>query len=340
MSITDFKSSVKGSTILSTISNELENAGNLQLKGVVGSLSSFLIGGLSNESDTVLLITDTNEQARIFKADLTLIADYDVIYFTATNHKPYDSDQIQDSSLLVQRSEAIQAIQSTKKKIVVTSAEALFDKVAPPSQINEVSILVKRESEVDPEKLREELVDQAYQPVRFVDQPGEFAVRGGIIDVFPFSGEYPIRLEFFGDEVDSIREFDASSQRSISFLNEVKIVPDLSNLPDVQKDSLLSYFDEDALIFIKDAPLVEAVLASKFEKAEEAFGESEEEAQEPTSLFLSDKDFIDQISSIKKTIYLGSKSTNSLKEINIQAKPQPDFPGNFDLLKQDIQGNS
>ena len=185
--------------------------------------------------------------------------------------------------MLVQRSEAIQAIQSSKSKIVVTSAEALFDKVAPPSQINDVSIHIKRGNEIDPENFRLELVQQAYKPVRFVDQPGEFAVRGGIIDVFPFSENTPIRLELFGDEVDSIREFDANSQRSISFLDEIKIIPDLSNLPDLDKESLFSYFDESTLILLKDAPLIESVLNTRFDKAEDAFTESKQDNLEPNS---------------------------------------------------------
>ncbi len=340
MSVTDFKSSLAQSSIPSKIFSEIKNGGTLHLKGVVGSLTSFLIDGLEEAVTTQILITDTDEQARIFKSDLSLISKSEVIYFPATNHKPYDAGQIQDSSLLVQRSEAIQAIQSVKRKLVVTSAEALFDKVAPPSQINNVSILVKRGTEVDPEILRKELVDQAYQPVRFVDQPGEFAVRGGIIDVFPFSGEYPIRLEFFGDEVDSIREFDASSQRSISFLNEVKIVPDLSNLPDVEKDNLLSYFDKDSLIYIKDAAIVESVFESKFEKAEEAFSDADDEASEPNILFLSKEAYHSQISSFNRQILLGAKSSTSTKIIDLESKPQPDFHGNFDLLKKDIEANS
>lgn len=340
MSVSDFKSSIDESSIATSIINELENGGELLLKGVVGSLSSFLLDRLKDHTTTQLVVTETDEQARIFKSDLSIISESEIIYFPATNHKPYDADQIQDSSLLVQRSEAIQAIQSAKKAIIITSAEALFDKVAPPSQINEVSILVQRGTEIDPDKLRTELVDQAYQPVRFVDQPGEFAVRGGIIDVFPFSGEYPIRLEFFGDEVESIREFDASSQRSISFLNEVKIVPDLSNLPDVSKDSLLSYFDKNTLIVLKDSPLVHSVLDSKFKKAEDAFSEAAENSPDPFTLFLSKDEFENEISSFDKLIYLGSINKTGVKEFNIQSKPQPDFHGNFDLLKQDITTNS
>jgi transcription-repair coupling factor (superfamily II helicase) len=340
MSVSDLKTTIDQSTLISTLSNTLKSENKLHLSGVVGSLSSFIIAGLTTHTSSHLVITHTDEQARVYKSDLSVITGFEVIYFPASNLKPYDTNQIQNSSLFVQRSEAIQAIQSTKKKLVVTSAEALFTKVAPPSQINEVSIFVKIGMEIDPEKLREELVDQAYQTVRFVDQPGEYAVRGGIIDVFPFSGEYPIRLEFFGDEIESIREFDARSQRSISFLNEVKIVPDLSNLPDGNKDSLLSYFDTSTLVWIKDSPLVLSLLETNFEKATSAFSQANRNASTPETLFLDKHSFYSQLNNFKDQIYLGASPAFSMHKMSVRSNPQPDFHGNFDLLKQNIESNS
>jgi transcription-repair coupling factor (superfamily II helicase) len=340
MSVADFKQAIPKTPFYSSLADRLTNQNRIYLKGVVGSSASFIAEQLST-SRTTLILTDTDENARFLKSDLSIISDSEVIYFPATNHKPYDSEQIQDTSLLVQRSEALQQIQSGKSSIIVTSAEAIFDKVAPPSQINEVSIHVERNTERDPEKLREELVDQGYQPVRFVDQPGEFAVRGGILDIFPFTGEYPIRLEFFGDEVESIREFDASSQRSISFMNEVKIVPDLTNLPDVEKKNVLSYFDENVILLIKDQPIVDAVIDKKFTHAENAFAESSEETTEPAELFTSPENYQEEISKFSNQIFFGNTPTQTdLIQLAVDAKPQPDFHGNFELLKQNIELNS
>ncbi|MCR9132803.1 MAG: transcription-repair coupling factor [bacterium] len=340
MSVADFKQAIPKTPFYSSLADRLTNQNRIYLKGVVGSSASFIAEQLST-SRTTLILTDTDENARFLKSDLSIISESDVIYFPATNHKPYDSEQIQDTSLLVQRSEALQQIQSGNSSLIVTSAEAIFDKVAPPSQINEVSIHVERNTERDPEKLREELVDQGYQPVRFVDQPGEFAVRGGILDIFPFTGEYPIRLEFFGDEVESIREFDASSQRSISFMNEVKIVPDLTNLPDVEKKNVLSYFDENVILLIKDQPIVDAVIDKKFTQAENAFAESSEETTEPAELFTSPENYQEEISKFSNQIFFGNTPTQTdLIQLSVDSKPQPDFHGNFELLKQNIEQNS
>lgn len=339
MSVSDISNLITGKLNLQELETQLKNKSKVHLNGAVGSLSSFVLNGLTGTFPKLVLIAESDEQARILKSDLNLISESESLYFPATNHKAYDSGQIQDSSLLVQRAEALQAIQSNNSYLVVTSAEAIFDKVAPPSQINEVSILIKKGQEYDPEKIREELVDQGYQTVRFVDQPGEFAVRGGILDVFPFSGEYPIRLEFFGDEIDSIREFDASSQRSISFLNEVKIVPDLSNLPDVTRDNLLSYFGDDTLLVLKNEPLIRSDLEEKFARASEIFQDNDD-LPSPGTLFFSGSDFGEYIQRFHTQLLLGAVSEKQENEFNLGSKPQPDFHGNFDLLKKDIQQNS
>lgn len=321
----------------------VKNSNSIQLKGSIGSFISFAVDQLQPAFPSILVITDTDENERFIKSDLNLISELEVIHFPTSNHKAYDKEQIVDSGLLVQRSEALQKIQSQKAKLVVTSAEAIFEKVAPPTVLDDVSLIINKGDEIDPEKLREQLVDQGYNPVRFVDQPGEFATRGGILDVFPFSGEYPIRLEFFGDEIDSIREFDADSQRSISFLNQARIVPDLSNLPDSEKDSFLSYFDDSTLIVLKDQVLVKSTLASLFTQASEKYQLEEHEVLiEPDKLFNSPDSFLNQLSKFKYKVFSGSTdySETDLDIFEIQLKPQPDFHGNFKILREDITQNS
>src|SRR5699024_5832322 len=128
-----------------------------------------------------------------------------------------------------------------------------------------------------------------YESVRFVKQPGEFARRGGILDVFPYTGEYPIRMEFFGDEVDSIREFDPDSQRSISLLETIRLVPDASNLSTGQKQGLLSYFDEDTVVLLMNESLIESEIVERFTQAGERYQsmDDEQDVLPPEQLFVS-----------------------------------------------------
>lgn len=343
MSIASIKAKILASTSLKKLPDSIKENTSIHLKGSVGSFFSFSIDALQKKFPTVLIITDTDENQRFIKSDLSLVSEQEIIHFPSTNHKPYDKEHIVDSGLLVQRSEALQQIQSLKSKIVVTSAEALFEKVAPPSVLDEVSLILNKGDEVDLDIFKEQLVDQGYNPVRFVDQPGEFAIRGGILDVFPYSGEYPIRLEFFGDEIDSIREFDADSQRSISFLNQARIVPDLSNLPESEKDSLLSYFDEKTLLIIKDEALILSKLEKDFESATDRFLQEEDSTLlSPETLFVSNEQFQKNLSDFTHTLFAGviHSQNNNLASFPFDLKPQPDFHGNFKLLKENITLNS
>lgn len=341
MSISFIREQLTKSDIFKNIYNKLQSHSSLTLKKSIGALNSFLIDALNARYHNIVVLSESDEGARFLHADLSAIsADKEIILFPSSNNKPYDNQQLRDTALLVQRSEALQKVTEHKKKIVITSAEAIFEKVAPPSALDEVSIRLKKGADIDPQTLREELVEQGYNPVRFVDEPGEFAVRGGIIDVFPFSGEYPLRLEFFGDELDTIREFDADSQRSIAFLNEARIIPDLSNLPDKIKADFLSYFDEKTLLITSDREFIVSKIDELYEKAESAYEDhSDNESLDlPEQLFISKELFEDKLNGFEHSLYVAdvNASAKDEKTFTLEAKPQPDFHGNFKLLRDEI----
>ncbi|SMO75318.1 transcription-repair coupling factor [Gracilimonas mengyeensis] len=345
MSISFIKEQLEKTKVFDRIFEQVKEQQSLNVKKSIGALNSFLLENLSRKKDTLLVISENDEGARFLKSDLDIITpENPVILFPASNKKPYDRQQLTDTALLVQRSEALQAIKDHEKKIVITSVEAIGEKIAPPAALDEVSIVLKKGDEVDMEQLREQLVDQGYDPVRFVDEPGEFAVRGGILDIFPYSGEYPVRLEFFGDELDTIREFDAGTQRSIAFLNQTRIIPDLTNLPQAGKSSFLSYFDEEALMVTSSREVVLAEIAKQYEKAEEAFGEydGEEEPEEPEKLYLSEEVFQEELAKFKHQLFVGNVGASESGDdtVSLDARPQPDFHGNFKLLREAITKNT
>ncbi|MEQ8525421.1 transcription-repair coupling factor [Gracilimonas sp.] len=345
MSISLIKDQLQKNGIFDRVNEEISNQKKLTLKKSIGALNSFLLNALSSRNKSILVISETDEGARFLKADLDVISnEHPIILFPSSNRKPYDRQQLKDTSLLVQRSEALQAISDRKSKIVITSIEAIGEKIAPPSTLNEVSLVLEKGQEVDLEKFREQLVDQGYSPVKFVDEPGEFAVRGGILDVFPYSGEYPLRLEFFGDELDTIREFDADSQRSIAFLNQARIIPDLTNLPETEKSSFLSYFDEETLLVTSNRDLIVSEVGKNFESAVEAYDshEAEEDLSLPEELFLSEEVFDEELGKFNHQLFVANvgASEKGDKTLTLETKPQPDFHGNFKLLRENISKNS
>ncbi|MAL16273.1 MAG: transcription-repair coupling factor [Balneola sp.] len=345
MSISLIKEQLRKNGIFERVFDQIEDQKKLTLKKSIGALNSFLLNALSNKKENVLVISETDEGARFLKADLDVISNEKaVVLYPSSNRKPYDQQQLKDTSLLVQRSEALQSIADHNSKIVITSVEAIGEKIAPPSTLNEVSLVLEKGQEVDLDKFKEQLVEQGYNPVKFVDEPGEFAVRGGILDIFPFSGEYPLRLEFFGDELDTIREFDADSQRSIAFLNQARIIPDLTNLPETQKSSFLSYFNENTLLVTSNKDLIITEVGKRYEKAEEAFEDHSDNENQllPEELYLSEQVFEEELSKFTHQLFVANVGASEKDEstITLETKPQPDFHGNFKLLRENITKNS
>lgn len=323
--------------------SNLDQRNSIFLDHFVGSTPALLVAKLAQKYNKLVVIYPDSESAEFMESDLEALDVYQSSYFPQTGHKPYDEQQITESTPVVQRSEVLEKVINDEKSVVVTSAPALFEKIISPEVFSKASITLKKGDTIEPAALKEELVDQKYDPVRFVERPGEFAHRGGILDVFPFSGDYPIRLEFFGDEVDSIREFDPDSQRSISFLETARFVPDTAGLSQDNKRNLLSYFDDETAIIMVNQPLIKGKIEEQFENAEEAYTDLDSESKElpPEDLYVSLKELDDSLAERSK-VFLGgfSEETDIDWKFRLNASPQPDFNGSIKLLKEDIKSLS
>jgi len=343
---------------------ESHNTNTVNLEHFAGSTDALAAKVLQDCASFLLVVTPEHESAQFFKADLEAMGISDSLIFPPTNHKPYDNNQIIDTNLLVERAEIVEQLQKKEHKILVSSAHALFEKVSSPEEFGEASFVLEKGDEIDQDNLRERLIDQGYESCRFVGEPGEFATRGGIFDIYPFSGEYPVRLEFFGDEVDSIREFDPDSQRSVAFLDKARFVPNAQTFSQKNNRSLLEYLPENTIVLEKNSSLIEAELQKRLEEAEktyehytdgtekpkdadkkihskfsEAEGDGLNQTQPaPEFLFVGPDNYEHSLASYTR-FHVGSftKKRNVDATISLDAKPQPDFNGSFKLLRQNIQ---
>jgi transcription-repair coupling factor (superfamily II helicase) len=322
---------------------QLSNNETVRLEQAVGSIPNLTVSLLHKKFPHAVIVTPDAESAQFVQSDLLAANIEDVYLLPPTNHKPYDDDQVVDSSLMVHRSEVVEKIIKNDTYILVTSAEALVEKMPAPELFEEASVLIEKGQNYEPDMLKAQLLDQGYQSVRFVDRPGEFAMRGGILDVYPFSGEYPVRLEFFGNEVDSIREFDPDSQRSVSFLDEARFVPDVNELGE-QRISALDIVDEDALIVKHNPGLIRANLKEHFEKAEKAYQEhledvdEDDQLPEPVHMYLDATTFETDLIN-HPTLLVGSFGSEIVADgtYRLNAKPQPEFNAQIKLLRQNIE---
>ena len=135
------------------------------------------------------------------------------LFFPSSYRRPYATEETENANVLL-RAEVLQKIKNTPRQLVITYPEALSEQVLTPKELQRKTLAIKKGDELSIDFVNETLFDFGFQRVDFVSEPGEFAVRGGILDVHSYSHEEPFRIEFFGDEIDTIRSFDVTSQRS------------------------------------------------------------------------------------------------------------------------------
>ena len=294
----------------------------------------------------MLCVMPGEEAAAYLLSDLEQLAGQTdrLLRFPATGQKPYDRDQVPDAAPLIQRADVLQQLAGGFDGLIVTSVEALSEMVPPPETVQHESITIAHGEVVDPEKLAERLVGQGFERVEFVQQPGELAFRGGIVDVYPFAGEYPIRIEFFGDEIDSIREFDAATQRSISRLTVARIVPNLERT-DVQGAMFTSFFDylpAETLLALFDEARLASLADERFDQAENAFAalQNEEAVPPPAWRYLSGGALEAAFASHTRLLFGPFVDAVADDVLIFDAQPQPDFNANLGLLRQRLVHNA
>ena len=210
---------------LSTVLSEPKQ--KVHLKGVLGSSLSFTIARVFKTiNQPFLLIFENKEEAAYYLNDLEeLLDDNEVLFYPGSYRRPYQIEETDNANVLL-RAEVLSRINSQKKPaLIVTYPEALFEKVLSRKELEKSTFKVVAGETLNLDFFNEVLFEYQFQRVDFVTEPGEFSVRGGIVDVFSFSHDKPYRIEFFGDEVDSIRTFDIESQLSIKPIKKLQIIP-------------------------------------------------------------------------------------------------------------------
>lgn len=293
---------------------------SIAIKGLYGSSKSFVLAS-SLPAGINVVIMDNKEEAQFFSNDLYNLMDEDCVFFfpCSSNSVSNKISTIRDSSQKVQRSAAISALrgfldgESTLKKIILVAYPASVYEKIPNNRVLKSNILKIRKGEmVSHEFIKETLQEYNFEKVDFVGEPGQFALRGGIIDMFSFSSDKPYRIDFFGNEVESIREFDTNTQRSLRELQEVEIFPNIYENGELQEEELVDVFEfagkGKTNIWVNDLSVLQG------EQYSQVLGNIMQER------VISFNDY--------------NMEGQAVVEFNIS--PQPSFNKNFDLLLTDI----
>lgn len=228
------------------------NKGILQVSGCMESQKSHLMYGLSGIAPYRLILAEDERRAREIYEDYRFY-DRKVYSYPAKDLLFFQAD-IHGNLLIHQRMKVIKALLEEKELTVVTSIDGCMDFLESLEKIKEQLIHYESDSTVDIEQLKNQLVALGYERVGQVEMPGQFSVRGGIVDIYCLTEENPWRIELWGDEIDSIRSFDPESQRSLENLEELTIYPAVEHIGDKDMVSFLDYFPEERTIIFLDEP--------------------------------------------------------------------------------------
>jgi len=327
------------------IGNSLQLHGQkMHLNGLIGSSLSFVLQSLfKNAEFPFLIILNDKEEAAYYLNDLErMIGEDDVLFYPGSYRRPYQIEETDNANVLL-RAEVLNRINSRKKPaVIVTYPEALFEKVVTKKELDKNTLKVSVGDQISIEFINEVLFEYEFKRVDFITEPGEFSVRGGIIDVFSFSNDNPYRIEFFGNEVDSIRSFDVETQLSIEKQKKIAIIPNVENkFFQENRESFLDYIAQNTIVFIQNTELVTSKLEKLFEKAEDVFNHLNATIQHvaPGKLFLQPKEFLKKALDFT-VVEMSSKPTfNIAKVFDFYIQPQPSFNKQFDLLLNNLNDN-
>jgi len=341
----DFLSIYKADGLIKTVAAGLQAPGpvNVRLKNISGSLDAVLVASLFTlQPEDYIVILQDREEAAYFQNDLQNLLEREVLIFPMSYKRPYDYHEIENANILMRAEVLNRLANKNAPDIIVTYPEALSEKVITKRSLANNTFSVKLHAKLDVPFLEEFLHNYDFEKTDFVYEAGQFAIRGGIIDIFSFAYELPYRIELFGDEVDSIRTFEPGTQLSVDSLKQVNIIPNVqTKLVQEERQLLLDFISAETKLWFKDVQLTEDIIHNSFEKATQSFDKILKESgtqviSSPEKLFSTGAEFIERTGQFTR-IEFGSRSVlQEAKTFSIESSAQPSFNKNFDLLSTDL----
>ena len=329
-----------------------KRTGNVFLQGLRASSAPLLFCGVarSGGKPCILIILNDQEEAAYFYHDMVqTMGDENVLYFPSAYRRAAKYGQKDDASEIL-RTEVLSRLTTVtpdaQTLVIVTSADALAEKVVSKSSLEDKSIRLNVGETLDREELQNLLLELGFNRVDYVYEPGQFALRGSILDVFSFSSEYPFRLDFFGDDIDSIRQFSVDTQLSTEKKDSVVIVPDMDKMEGAQV-SLMDFLPADTVLAVRDLLLTadrmttvsrevadQESMAARMRQVTAAATDNAEPVEMPH--LLKAEDFLRKTTDFR-VVEFGNKPTGVAQAtITFDTTPQPLFHKNFDLVSQTL----
>ncbi len=331
----------------------------LFLSNLQGSSAEFVVGAIFGhpscaDMNHLVVLNDAEEAAYFHNTLENLTGALDLFYFPSSfkNRKNF---RLLNSSHVMLRTEALTRLAGGgNKKIMITYPEAIFEKVVLPKTLSSNIITIKTNDTINLQGLMELFVMYGFERTDFVYEPGQFAIRGGILDIYSFGNEKPYRIELFGNEVDSIRIFDPETQLSERKLLQVNIIPNVETQFDTsEKVSLFEFLSDNTIIWLKDWDVIAEKVNQQYEEMlgfmkllEDGYAMQSHEEDEEIRILkeVSANDFIplpvieEQLKK-RHLVEFGYKAQLATIDLGFHTKPQPAFNRQFDLLIKDLKAH-
>jgi transcription-repair coupling factor (superfamily II helicase) len=322
---------------------ELLSGGHRQIhvrKLKESALSFYLTSLYQKTGRPLLLLFENKEEAAYYFNDFERIAgDNKVLFYPESYRRAYQIEEVDNANILL-RSKVLNHLQSRQKpQIVVSYPAALFEKVVVKKELKTHTLKIKTGDKLSIDFLYDIMFEYRFEQVDFVTQPGEFAIRGGILDVYSYGDDEPYRIELFGDEVESIRSFDIESQLSVRVLKSVQIIPNISDKNLIQlRQSFLDFIKKDTIIYLKNKTLSLNDIEKLYNKSLSVFEDLQSDKQlHPDELFCSAESFHTKLNNFT---VLHAFTDEDLPFVDFNIRPQPVFNKSFELLIENLQENS
>ncbi len=322
------------------------------LQQLNGSAPAFVLQAIfthekTNQWNHIVVLNDAEEAAYFFNSIESVTEAMDLFYFPSSFKTPHNFNLLNPSHVML-RTEALTKISmGGNKKIIVTYPEALFEKVILPKTLQNNIIQIKTNDSIDLNAMMQEFIDYGFERTDFVYEPGQFALRGGIFDIYSFGNEKPYRIELFGEEVDSIRLFDPATQLSERKLLQVNIIPNVTTqFEDTEKIPLIDFMNNNTILWIKDWNVIKQRGIDQWESLNDFLTHTAN--NKPIELGdahikhtqLDDFDTVEnaEASLLNSTIIEWGFQANISKEvIQFNTQVQPSFNRQFQLLIANLQ---
>jgi transcription-repair coupling factor (superfamily II helicase) len=321
-----------------------------QLKGLSGSLDAIVAAAVSTANTPVshLFVLNDREEAAYFLSDLqSLVGNREVHFFPTSYKRPYEFEETENANVLL-RTQLINHLNSTTAKgaLIVSYPEALCEKVINKKALKKHTIALVEGNIVQVDQLMHDLIDFGFEKEDFVYEVGQFAIRGGIIDIYSFAHELPYRIELFGNEIESIRTFDPESQLSKATFKGISIIPDLSDkLSETSKQSFVSFLPKNSKLWFKDVRLAIDTIEKSYQVAEGSFRSLMAQSNQtkvvhyPHNLFETTESFQSGIAK-HDIIEFGNRFYFDTElQYQFHSEPQSSFNKNFELIVQNLNEN-